>query len=164
MLKPGKILMGVTLILWGLLLLLVNIKVIPLSMWDQWPTLFIFGGLCMHFAVLDSRSSWGLLIPGMILLVYGALFYVCANVSWRLMETYWPVLIIGIALGLLSGWIGGRRLYGLFLSGGIVLAMGVALLLENMMGWQNIVIPVGLITGGLLVLTHGALHKKGEVR
>lgn len=158
--KPGKLLMGLSLILWGILLLLITVDVLPWNLWEQWPVAMIFAGLCMHFAVMDDRAVWGLVIPGAILVCVGVLFFICSNFGWRYLGDWWPVFILGVGLGLIEGWFFGGRNAGLIISGSVVSVIGLAYLLQNLLYWRNIVLPLCFITGGVLVLALG--NRKGR--
>lgn len=159
--KLGKVLMGLVLILIGALLLVINLAIIPgMRLYNQWPLILVFIGLCMHFEVIDNRGAWGLLIPGGILFSYGLLFFICANFNWRYMITWWPIFPMGVGFGLLEAYFFGKKSPGLLIAGTIVGAVGLVFLIQNLLSIENIVLPIALIVAGLLVLLLGA--RKGR--
>lgn len=65
-----------------------------------WPLVILVPGLILHVLFFTRRASASALIPAGILTVYGLLFGLCNTWGWDLMRHLWPVLLLGIAVGL----------------------------------------------------------------
>ncbi|MEI7026720.1 hypothetical protein [Paenibacillus sp. y28] len=65
-----------------------------------WPLLLLIPGLLLHYLFFNRRFSAAMLVPGGILVSYGALFLFCTVFGWWAIRWLWPLLILGVALGL----------------------------------------------------------------
>jgi hypothetical protein len=65
-----------------------------------WPLVILVPGLFLHVLFFTRRASASVLIPAGILTVYGLLFGICNTWGWDLMRHLWPILLLGIAVGL----------------------------------------------------------------
>jgi len=163
--KLGRILFAVLLIAAGVLLLLINLNVVYLPMYSQWPLVLILGGLGMWMGFLDHRREWGLVIPGTILLCIGTLFYCCSVISWRLMATWWPVFILAPGLGMFAAYLFGSRSVGLMIPACILSTIGLVMLLQVHLNNYTLMLPMIFIVAGVAVLLTALLRnprKKAE--
>jgi hypothetical protein len=65
-----------------------------------WPLVILVPGLFLQVLFFTRRASASVLIPAGILTVYGLLFGLCNAWGWGLMSHLWPLLLLGIAVGL----------------------------------------------------------------
>lgn len=151
--KRGSQLVGLLLIASGVIFLLHNFRLFRLDMEYFWPLFLIIPGLCFEFGFFADRKNPGLLVPGGILLTYGALFYVNIFSGWRLMEYLWPIFPLGVAVGLLQLYWFGPREPGLLVPVGILGGFSlIALLFTTNSTWLGVVVPALLIAAGLYIV------------
>lgn len=160
--KLGRILFGIILIAAGVLLLLINLSVVSLPLYTQWPLILVLAGLGMWMGFLDSRRDWGLMIPGTILICAGALFYFCSIFTWRLMASWWPVFILSPGLGLFAAYLFGRRYTGLLIPAIILTTVGLVMLIQIQLNNYTLLLPIIFIAAGLIVLVLAMLRGKGR--
>ncbi len=117
-------------LIWGIILIAIGFLFLGQNLnwfnirWDHlWPLLLMGGGLLFWIGWLAKRREIGLLMPGTILLTYGALFLYCENNGWFWMETLWPVFLLGPGLGFLFMYLLGQREAGLLLPAGILIVL-----------------------------------------
>lgn len=122
--------------------------------WDYlWPLFLVVPGLGFELGYFTNRHDPGLLVPGGILLTYGALFYVNILFGWGLMELLWPVFPLGVALGLFQLYWFGTRDRGLLIPVGILGGFSLlALLFTLNQSSVRLVLPLVLIGLGLYLL------------
>lgn len=160
--KPGRIIFALILIAAGVLLLLINLNVLDIRLYSQWPLILILAGIGMWSGFLDNRRDWGLVIPGTILLCVGTLFYCCSVISWRLMLTWWPVFIIAPGLGLMLAYLVGDRFVGLLIPASILTLVGLIMLVQIQLDNYALLLPVLFIVGGVIVLITAMRRRKAD--
>lgn len=84
----------------GLVILLGKMGVFGFLGRALWPLILLIPGLILHVLFFTRRASASVLVPAGILTVYGLLFGLCNTWGWELMRHLWPVLLLGIAVGL----------------------------------------------------------------
>lgn len=94
------LMLGLLIVSAGVVILLGKLGVFGFLGRTLWPLVLLLPGLLLHVLFFGRRASAAILIPGGILTVYGVLFLICSIWGWDLMGTLWPVLILGIAIGL----------------------------------------------------------------
>ncbi|WP_054956639.1 LiaF transmembrane domain-containing protein [Paenibacillus dakarensis] len=94
------LMLGVFIVAAGVVILLGKLGVFGFLGRTLWPLLLLIPGLLLHVLYFGRRISAAVLIPAGILTVYGILFLICSIWGWDLMGTMWPILILGIAVGL----------------------------------------------------------------
>ena len=107
--------LGFLLIAAGALLLADNFGYLDYDwyrLWHYWPLLLIAGGVLFWLGWLGNRKEHGLLLPGTILIVYGALFWYNVTTGWWHMEHLWPFFMIGPGLGFFAMYLFGDCLDG----------------------------------------------------
>lgn len=74
MVRPYRwqIIIGISLLVFGVLLLLQSLEVLPKGGW-LWSVPFILAGIAFLFVLFKGRQNWWAVIPGIILLDLGAL-------------------------------------------------------------------------------------------
>ncbi len=95
---------------WGLLLIIVGLvllgsKIFNYSLdifrWDyMWPIFLLLPGLSFEFGYFTTRKNPGVLVPGGILTVLGALFFFENFTHNRYSDKTWPVYLLAVAFGL----------------------------------------------------------------
>ncbi|MNV82700.1 hypothetical protein D3C71_1764510 [compost metagenome] len=103
----------------------------------------------------SRRASATVLIPAGILTVYGLLFGLCNIWGWGLMKYLWPVLLLGIAVGLYEYSINSpRRSGGLSAIAVILGVLSIALCIFSLMGTGVIyLIGIVFIVAGIWLIT-----------
>lgn len=92
--------LGISIVVAGVVILLGKLGVFGFLGRTLWPLVLLLPGMFLHFLFFTRRASAAILIPGGILTVYGLLFFICNMGGWGLMSVLWPVLILGVAVGL----------------------------------------------------------------
>ncbi len=159
----GAKVLGLVLVIAGSLFTLDSLGWIHLSWGYLWPLFLLLPGIAFHGAFFaGSRHNAGLLVPGGILTVYGLLFSVMTISGWQLMETFWPIFILGVAFGLFELYIFGPRETGLLIPVGILSLVGFAFLFINLLhtGGSILVGLALIVAGGLVILKGSVLNKK----
>jgi hypothetical protein len=105
--KSTAVFWGVVLIIFGALLILVQmdfIKDVNIFSWAYlWPIFMILLGVMFHVQFFSSKGrSPGLLVPGGILLVYGCLFLYMVISDRHSAGVLWPIFLVGPGFGLLE--------------------------------------------------------------
>lgn len=106
--KKTSLLFGITLILLGVLALGGNMLIRAVGMdgllgFRAWPIIVVGLGLlfCLApFIFYKLRGLSGLFIPGLPILVTGILLFAASlSSSWHIWSIFWPLIVIGLALG-----------------------------------------------------------------
>ncbi len=157
--KEGKSLV------WGILLIVIGVLFLGRNLnwfyfdWEMaWPLLLITGGVLFWIRWLFSRSDYGLMMPGTILLSYGLLFEYCIYYGWYNMDSLWPVFLLGPGLGLLFMYLLGPRENGTLIGGSILSGLAVLFLLgadSFRLFWPLLLIIFGII---LLFKSRNSAH------
>lgn len=91
---------GIFIVIAGVVILLGKLGVIGFLGKALWPLLILIPGLLAHYFVFARMVPSIVLVPGGMLTVYGLLFIFCNWFGWDKMKYAWPVLILGVAVGL----------------------------------------------------------------
>ncbi|WP_017811815.1 MULTISPECIES: hypothetical protein [Paenibacillus] len=91
---------AIFIILAGLVILLGKLGVFAFIGHVFWPLLILLPGVLLQLVYFSRSASSYVLIPAGILTVYGILFFFCNIWGWSLMAYLWPLLLLGIAVGL----------------------------------------------------------------
>lgn len=150
--KTGMIVWGVFLVLAGVALILAQQSIIDLSWNIFWPCILIVISVLMHIQVISGgKDSAGLLVPGGILACYGTLFLLNSLFGWYLMQTLWPVFILGPAVGLAELKLFGNE--GSWIPVLILTGIGGFFLANNFTNISFVVVLAGvLILSGLILM------------
>lgn len=103
---PATIIGGV-----GLVFLINEWDLVPGGIGELWPAFLIVVGMAFVMLYLFDEREAGVLIPAAILLAIG-IVVLLANLGligtdpWRLVGTYWPIILIAIGLGGLFSSVG----------------------------------------------------------
>ncbi|AIQ64989.1 hypothetical protein D3C81_274040 [compost metagenome] len=157
--------LGLFIICAGLFILLGKLGVFGFLGRALWPLLLLIPGLILHVFVFGRRLSPAALIPAGIMTVYGLLFGLCNTFGWWMMAYLWPVLLLGIAVGLYE-----YSLYASPRSGGLTVGsavLGIVSLLLMFLGvlgsgFIYIVGAVLIVAGIWLMLGRGG--RRGRYR
>jgi hypothetical protein len=142
--ETSSLIWGVILIAIGFLLLGNNLHWFSFRFHDLWPSIIILGGLFFWIGWLTNRREFGLLMPGTILIVYGAMFQYSAWSSWYSMDDLWPGFLLGPGLGFVFMYLFGNRERGLLIPAFILVGLSVIFWIGSS-AWPLILIAVGLI-------------------
>ncbi|WP_449600507.1 hypothetical protein [Paenibacillus sp. Marseille-Q9583] len=147
--------LGVFIVAAGVLILFGKLGVFGFLGRALWPLVILLPGLVLHMLFFSRRASATVLIPAGILTVYGLLFGLCNIWGWGLMKYLWPVLLLGIAVGLYEYSINSpRRSGGLSAIAVILGVLSIALCIFSLMGTGVIyLIGIVFIAAGIWLIT-----------
>jgi hypothetical protein len=149
--KKINYIFGLLLLFIGAMLILSNFGVIEIVWENLWPLFLLIPGIIFELSYFIYRKDAGLLVPGGILITYGLLFLVNVSYGWYLMEDLWPIFPLGVAIGLLQLYLFGQREKRLLIPIGILGAVSLFFLINNLI--KNLfIIDFGLLAGIVLVV------------
>ncbi|APB70463.1 hypothetical protein C5G87_18045 [Paenibacillus peoriae] len=154
---------GVGIVAVGLIILLGKLGTFSFLGRNLWPLLFLIPGIVLHAMYMKRKVSPFMLLPAGILSVYGFLFLLCNIWGWHLMAYLWPLLLLGVAIGLWQYAINDISLSRNVYTGGVILGLiSVFLLVITLLRTGIIyVIAVLLIGAGIwLVLNNRGKRKR----
>lgn len=147
--------LGVFIAVAGLVILLGNLGVFGFLGRTLWPLVILLPGLFLHMLFFSRRASSSVLIPAGILTVYGLLFMLCNIAGWGLMKYLWPVLLLGIAVGLYEySLYTSSRTGGLSVIAVILGSLSLLLCIFSLLGTGAMyLIGIGLVAVGIWLIT-----------
>jgi hypothetical protein len=157
--RKTSLLFGITLIVLAVLALAGNLLVKSINIhatgFNSWPLIVIGIGLlfCIPpFIFTKQRGLGGLFIPGLPVLTTGILLFIASTMNnWALWAKWWPMEVVGVALGFVMAAIF-LRVVWLMIPASIVGLTGLALLFCSLTGywaswavlWTVVPLSVGL--------------------
>ncbi|MDQ0168609.1 hypothetical protein J2T19_000046 [Paenibacillus tundrae] len=154
---------GIFIVVAGVVILLGKLGVFGFIGRHFWPLLILLPGIALHALYYARLSpSWSL-VPAGILTVYGVLFGITNTWGAGMMTRLWPVLLLGVAVGLLEYGLAERRRPEYVLPAGMIIgAVSVILLGFTLLQTGIIyVLAVLLILGGVWLLLGRGRRGKG---
>ena len=145
--KTSDIIIGLALIIMGVLFLSDNFGYLDLDFAVLWPLVLIAAGGGFWIGYFQNRKNYGMLMPGTILIVYGLIFWFCAENGWYQMHYLWPGFMIGPGLGFFMLYLFGEKEKGLLIPAGILTGLGLIFFVgfsDFSSYWPVILIAVGL--------------------
>ncbi|PYE47417.1 hypothetical protein HUB98_08300 [Paenibacillus barcinonensis] len=145
---------GLFIVAAGLVILLGKLGVFAFIGRNFWPLLLLLPGIALYVLFYARMTpSWSLL-PAGVLTVYGVLFSITNIWGAGLMRNLWPVLLLGVAVGLLGyGMVERHRPEFVYPAALIIGAVSVVLLAFTLLQTGIIyVFAVLLILGGVWLL------------
>ncbi|MFF2909677.1 hypothetical protein [Paenibacillus sp. NPDC057934] len=129
-----------------------------------WPLVILLPGLLLYVLFFNRRMSATLLIPAGVLTVYGILFGLCNIWGWGLMRHLWPLLLIGIALGLYQySLYSPYRSRGLAVGSAVIGLLSVVLLVFSLLGTGFLyVLGAVLVLAGLWLIAGRGKSRGGK--
>ena len=149
----NSVITGIALITIGIIFLLPNF--IDLSLRELWSVLMLGPGILFFVSYLSDRKSYGLLMPGSILTVYGLLFFFCTFFGWYWIRELWPFYLIGPGVGFILMYYFGRKETGLLVPGAVLTLLGVIFLLGTTD--YGYLWPLVIIIAGVLLIVKSRL-------
>ncbi|KAA9007625.1 hypothetical protein F4V43_03830 [Paenibacillus spiritus] len=145
--------LGVFIVAAGLVILLGKWGVFGFLGRHFWPLLLLVPGILLHIWFFGRGGSPLVLVPAGILTVYGVLFEICAVWGWDLMPHLWPLLLLGVALGLYEYALQIPRPRGLAAGAAVAGGISILLLFIGMLGAAVLyLIGILLIVGGIWLI------------
>lgn len=92
--------LGLFIIIAGIVILLGKLGIFSFLGRSLWPLVILILGILLQALYFQRRGQSIFLISGGILTIWGILFVICNIWGWDLMSSLWPMLIIGVAIGL----------------------------------------------------------------
>jgi len=151
----GVVVFGLILILIGLIGILNGLEIIDVSWRNIWPLFILVPGLLFELGYfINGRKEPGLLVPGGILITYGALFLFCALYGMEWMQKLWPIFLLGPAVGLFQLYAFGPREKGILIPVGILGLLTAIFLTTNFSNLNigGMIFPVVLIIVGFIIV------------
>lgn len=149
----------------GIVILLGKLGVFGFLGRTLWPLVLLVPGLILHALFFGRRLPASALVPAGILTVYGLLFGICNVWGWDLMKLLWPMLLLGIAIGVYEyGMFSSRRVPGVTAGGAILGVISIVLLFFTLAG-SGIMYVVGIllvIAGIWMVAGKGTARSGGK--
>jgi len=145
--KTSDIIIGLALIILGALFLSDNFGYLDLDFGKIWPLIIVVAGGGFWIGYFQNRKNYGLLMPGTILIVYGLIFWYCAQEGWYNMQYLWPGFMIGPGVGFFMLYLLGDKEKGLLIPAAILTGMGLIFLFsltDFAQFWPIILIVVGI--------------------
>ncbi len=153
--RKGPSTSGIILIALGIAFLGMNLGIFRIS-WDMiWPLFILIPGLIFEFSYFlkPTRGNAGLLVPGGVLLVISAIFYINIFFGWHMMSSLWPLFIMAPAFGLFQLFLFGGHEPGLLIPVFILGGLSLFFLSFSALGqFAGYILPVGLICFGVILL------------
>ncbi|GGH44952.1 hypothetical protein GCM10008014_06650 [Paenibacillus silvae] len=145
---------GLFIVVAGLVILLGKLGVFAFVGRNFWPLLLLLPGIALYVLFYARMTPAWSLLPAGVLSVYGVLFSITNIWGAGLMRNLWPVLLLGVAVGLLGyGMVERRRPEFVYPAALIIGAVSVVLLAFTLLQTGIIyVFAVLLILGGIWLL------------
>ncbi len=142
--------LGLAAIFLGIIFLLENLQIFQFNFQNIWPAIVALVGLGFAFGYFANRRNHSMIIPAVVLIVYGLLFSYCQMTTWDNMLKLWPVLLIGPGFGfLLLYFLAGKENSALW-SAGVLIILGLLFMLR-FVGYLRYW-PALLVLGGILLI------------
>ncbi|MFD1989486.1 hypothetical protein ACFSGI_05915 [Paenibacillus nicotianae] len=155
---------GLFIVFAGLIILLGKLGVFSFIGHIFWPLAILLPGIILQLMYFSRSAPAIVLIPAGILTVYGALFFLCNTWGWWLMGHLWPVLILGVAVGLYEYYVCAAspvsRNVG-FASIALTCLSGILLIFSLLGNFAFYFIALLLILSGLWILASRSNSKTG---
>jgi len=152
--------LGLAAIFLGIIFLLENLQIFQFNFQNIWPAIVALVGLGFAFGYFADRKNNSMIMPAVVLIVYGLLFSYCQITTWDNMLKLWPVLLIGPGIGfLLLYFLAGKENSALW-SAGILIILSLLFMLrfvEYLRYW-----PALLILGGIFLVLYPVKAPKKE--
>lgn len=121
--KTSNIIMGIGLVIFGFLFLFDTWSFVSFNFADFWPIILILTGTAFLVGFWRSKSNYGILMPGTVLIIYGLMFLISASFGWENMGKLWPGFLFGPGLGFLLMYWFGKREKGLLVPATIMIIL-----------------------------------------
>ena len=163
--RKNNMVLGVILLGLGAVALLNNFGLINFhfSIWRLWPLIFLIPGLVFELNYFNNNGPVGLVVPGGILLTYGAIFMICSIFGYQHMIYLWPWTVGSVGIGLYQLYLFGERHRPLFwVSFGFITfaVLSSSLALLSIKG--SYVFPALLIVAGVALLYNSKGHSDDD--
>lgn len=158
--NKGNSIIGVILITIGALFLVDKYTTLNfMNMTMLWPLFVLIPGLMFEIGYFTKRDNPGLLVPGGILTVIGATFFVSTVTNWQFSIYMWPMYLIAVAFGLFQLYWFGKKEKALLIPIGILSFISLSAYMQMLMNLSifkiirtDFAFPVLLIGIGVLIL------------
>ena len=140
--------LGLLLIFLGAIFLFENLDLIRFNFLQIWPAIVILGGIGFWLGFLINRKQIFLVMPGIILIIYGALFMYCNLFGWEFMEKLWPFFLVGPGIGFFVLYFLGNKEKNLIYPGAILTLLGLLFIFRYvpyLKYWPSLMILGGII-------------------
>ena len=97
--RKFNLFIGICLLIFGLVLLIVHLGISPISLVVLWPSFPILIGILFLSFYFTDRKKIGFIMPGVILVLIGAISFFCTLTHWENMKYLWPMFILSPGLG-----------------------------------------------------------------
>ncbi|GEM_PF-1868260 len=97
--SQSNLLLGLALVLLGTLFLLIQLDIFRWT--PTWPLFVIVCGLLLILKFAFNRSNYGLLMPAILFLIIGTLFFYLEQTTYFHLNRLWPTFVLAPGLGFL---------------------------------------------------------------
>jgi hypothetical protein len=161
--KVNTIFWGIVLVLVGLAIILVQIDVIDLDWGYLWPAGMLLLAILFHIQFFASpKNNVGVLVPGGILLVYGALFMYMRIAGWYSAGSLWPIFLVGPGFGLMELRLFSRGKQGSWIPVIILFSLAIFLFIRDSFSSLPIAFGTALIIIGIIIVIVTVFDRKGK--
>ena len=129
--KSRPILQGLALILIGMVFILGNFGVFHPDWEMVFPWIIMIMGVLFWLGFLMDRSRSFLIMPGTILVIYGAVFFLMAKYTWASIESMGPVFILAPAVGLYFTYLISQRNRSILITSTVLGVISLIFLLNS---------------------------------
>ncbi|ASA23580.1 hypothetical protein [Paenibacillus donghaensis] len=157
--------LGIFIIIAGIVILFGKLGVFGFLGRALWPLVILLPGLFLQMLFFSRRAGPSVLIPAGILTVYGLLFGICNIWGFGLMRHFWPVLLLGVAVGLYEyAMFASPRSGGLSLAAAVLGVLSVVLIVFSLLGTGTLYLlgAVLIFAGIWLVAGRGKPRKRNK--
>lgn len=152
---------GVGIVAVGLIILMGKLGAFSFLGRTFWPLLILIPGIVLHAMYIMRKVSPFMLLPAGILTVYGLLFSLCNTWGWHLMAYLWPLLLLGVAIGLWEYAINDLSLSRIVYTGSVIVGLvSLLLLMISLLRTGIIYIIAVLLIGAGIWLVLNNLGKR----
>ncbi len=139
---------GLGFIFLGIIFLLENLSVFQFNFLQIWPVIVALVGLGFLLGFANNRQNAALLMPGVILIIYGGLFLYCRVFGWENIQTLWPLLLIAPGLGFLVLYLFNPQQKNLLWPSAILIVLGFLFLFRHipyLKYWPVLLVILGVV-------------------
>ncbi|WP_150266321.1 hypothetical protein [Paenibacillus tepidiphilus] len=161
--SKNDIKLGVFIVAAGLVIFLGKWGVFGFLGRTLWPLVLLIPGLLLHVLFFTRRAPAAVLVPGGMLATYGLLFGFCNTWGWGFMAHLWPLLLLGVAVGIYEYAYYTPRSGGLVAAAVIGGILSLVLLFFSMLGTGALyLLGILLILAGIWMIAGRGRSRSGR--
>lgn len=155
--------LGIILLLIGALMLFSHFDFIQFAVWDLWPLILIYLGIKSERDYFSGYKGSRSLLTGAVLTTYGVYFMISNFSHYTVSNLFWPLFILGPALGFLQMAYYGHKPSKNYKRGIILSIIAGAFFFDELLNFKfNIIIAIALIVFGVYLIFRNRLEDASE--